>query len=543
MIKQTKDNYDKHFIDSAGNSPQKLWKVINSLLGKTKQNNPITLQQNNVLIEDPYEVANKFNEQFNNVGKLFGAEPTGSNDFIDYLPKKQMNNFEFKEVTLDEMYRVIRSLNTRKSSHDRIPAFLFKKIPINIIKRFVYITNRSIMEGIFPDSLKYSKIIPVYKNDSKLDCKNYRPISLLSYIDKIFEKLIHSRLYEYLTDIGFFSRNQYGFRTHHSAEHALLSLTDRIYKHIDSKRKILLVSIDLRKAFEVVRHDILLKKLENAGIRGTILNWFTSFMTGRKHQTLINSTLSDSLLMKTGIPKGSCLGPLLFLVYINDMNQVFDEDEINIFADDTVLIINGEKIDDMKRLANIKLVKLYNYLTANGIQLNNNKSQYMIIQRKDKILDDDIHINIDGDVIQEVNCLTLLGVKIDKQLNFNDHICKLRGKIRKLIPVFFRLRRSMSTANMLKIYFAYVHSNISYGLQVYGRGNKSNIAKIELLQKRILKVIFRCHSCDIPQILEKHNILDVNNLLTYKVLIMAYKTIYMKNSLPIFLQNQYIHYT
>ena len=185
-------------------------------------------------------------------------------------------------------------------------------------------------------------------------------------------------------NIDFFCRNQYGFRAHHSPEYALISLMDRIYKHIDSKRNVLVVSLDLRKAFEVIRHEILLNKLDNAGIRGPILNWFSSFMTERKHQTLANNALSDSLCMKTGIPQGSCLGPLLFLIYINDIIQIFDDEEINIFADDTVLIVDGENIDEMKRLANIKLAKLHEYLTANGIQLNYNKSQYTMYDSSKK---------------------------------------------------------------------------------------------------------------------------------------------------------------
>ncbi|MEL7309811.1 MAG: reverse transcriptase family protein, partial [Pseudomonadota bacterium] len=207
--------------------------------------------------------------------------------------------------------------------------------------------------------LKSSKIIPVFKNDSRLECKNYRPISLLSFVDKIFEKLISVRLYEYLMNIDFFCRNQYGFRTHHSPEYALLSLLDRVYKNIDSKKNVLLISVDLRKAFEVIRHNILIKKLENVGIGGSELRWFSSFLENRKHRTFVNDILSEPLYMKTGIPQGSCLGPLLFLIYINDINQVFDENEINIFADDTVIIITGDNIDQMKHLANFKLAKCF----------------------------------------------------------------------------------------------------------------------------------------------------------------------------------------
>ena len=275
LIRKTKNDHDKSLIEAAGSDPKRIWNTINTLLGKFKQHNPIYLKQDEKIINDSYQIANIFNEKFNVVGDLFGASPVNDDDYKTYMPKKQTNNFPFKEVTLDEINQVIRSLNARKSSNDVIPIFLIKRLPENMIKRLMYVFNLSITVGVFPDVLKHSKIIPVYKNGSKLECTNYRPISLLSCVDEIFEKLIHSRLYEYLMNIDFFCRNQYGFRAHHSPEYALISLMDRIYKHIDSKRNVLVVSLDLRKAFEVIRHEILLNKLDNAGIRGPILNWFS----------------------------------------------------------------------------------------------------------------------------------------------------------------------------------------------------------------------------------------------------------------------------
>ena len=401
LIKKTKNEYDKKRIDSAGNDSKKIWRLINNFLGNFKQRNPIYLKSGDEIIEDNNKIANIFNIQFNSVGNLFGAVPLNVNDYSKYLPDKQSRNFTFKDITFDEMKEVIRSLNTRKSSNDIIPLFLIKTFPDNIIERLICILNRSIIDGNFPEALKCSKIIPVFKTDSRLDCKNYRPISLLSYIDKIFEKLISSRLYDFLMDIDFFCKNQYEFRSHHSPEYALLSLMDRVYKSLDSKRNILLISVDLRKAFEVIKHNILISKLENAGIRDSILKWFSSYLTNRKHQTFVNNNLSEPLYMKTGIPQGSCLGPLLFLIYINDIKQVFNENEINIFADDTVIIIIGDNIDNMKRLANSKLSKLHEYLTANGIQLNNTKSQFMIMRRKGKQLDSKVNILINNEQIRE----------------------------------------------------------------------------------------------------------------------------------------------
>ena len=202
----------------------------------------------------------------------------------------------------------------------------------------VYLLNLCVKEGCMPDFLKTSLIIPIYKTGPKTDLANYRPISLLSYIDKALEKAIHSRLYKFLSKNEFFCKNQFGFRENHSTELALLSLTERIYEAVDNKKYVIIVSVDLRKAFDVIQHDILLDKLENLGIRGFMLKWFSAYLKNRTQKTIVNQTVSHTLPVKCGVPQGSSLGPLLFLIYLNDIKNIFKTNEINIFADDTISV-------------------------------------------------------------------------------------------------------------------------------------------------------------------------------------------------------------
>ena len=223
--------------------------------------------------------------------------------------------------------------------------------------------------------MKLSTIIPVFKHGSRQDYKNYRPISLLSYVDKILERAVCSRLSAYLNQLNFLCCNQFGFRSKHSTELALISLMDRIYSAIDAGDFVLFISIDLRKAFEVIRHDILIEKLENVGIRGSILQWFVSYLNDRWHRTYVNNSHSNYLCMKTGVPEGSCLRPLMFLIYVSDISNIIDSGMLNMFADDTVILIRGSNIKDIFANANNKLKILGNFFKANGIQINEDKTR------------------------------------------------------------------------------------------------------------------------------------------------------------------------
>ena len=345
-----------------------------------------------------------------------------------------------------------------------------------------------------PKSLKRSRIIPVHKNGSRLDISNYRPISLLSYIDKILEKALHRRIYDYLDKINFFCANQFGFRENHSTELALLSILQRIYNAIDSKEIIIIIAIDFRKAFEVIKHDILIKKLEHIGIRGTMLEWFKSYLNDRYHQVLVNGSISDPLKALTGVPQGSSLGPLLFLIYINDLQNVFSHDELNIFADDTVLIIRGKCYETLIDVANSKLKTLQKYLNANGIRLNETKTEYMVLTNKIKRIDGypEMKVIYDGRQIKKSETIKLLGINLDNKLTFRVHVQNLiSNKLRKFLPILYRLRNVLSSKNLLKIYFANINSLISCCLLFYQTGNFTNLVKLNNLQKRLLKIIFR----------------------------------------------------
>ena len=230
--------------------------------------------------------------------------------------------------------------------------------------------NLSFTTGVFPSVLKTAKVVPVFKKDSKLDYSNYHPISLLSNIEKILEKLMYKRLYTFLNKNNVIYNLQFGFRQQYSTSHALINITENIRKALDDGNISCGVFVDLQKAFDTVDHQILLAKLNHYGIRGVSNDWFKSYLSNRSQYVSINGYNSGLAAINCGVPQGSVLGPLLFLLYINDLNQAIKFCKVHHFADDTNLLCLGNSIKKLNKLVNADLKRLVNWLNANKISLN-----------------------------------------------------------------------------------------------------------------------------------------------------------------------------
>ena len=245
-----------------------------------------------------------------------------------------------KCVTDEYVLDVIRNLKTKNSAgNDKISSKLLKQMALTVHSILRLIINQSINTGIFPDKLKLAIVKPLFKNKGdNATFGNYRPISLLSTISKVFERIVFNQLYSYMDSNNLFLNSQYGFRKNHSTEYAALEFVDRIAKDLEAKKVPLSVFIDLSKAFDTLDHGILLKKLKYYGIKGTALKWFESYLSNRQQMVNYDGTLSVKLKLSTGVPQGSILGPLLFIIYMNDIVGASALFHDILFADDTSLI-------------------------------------------------------------------------------------------------------------------------------------------------------------------------------------------------------------
>ena len=344
------------------------------------------------------------------------------------------------------------------------------------------------MTGVFPSVLKTAKVVPVFKKDSKLDYSNYRPISLLSNVEKILEKLMYKRLYTFLNSNNIIYNLQFGFRQQYSTSHALVNITENIRKALDGGNIGCGIFVDLQKAFDTVDHQILLTKLNHYGIRGVSNDWFKSYLSNRNQYVFINGFDSGLAAINCGVPQGSVLGPLLFLLHINDLNHTIKFCKVHHFADDTNLLCMSNSIKKLNKLVNADLENLVHWLNANKISLNVKKTEMVIFKSKQKKFEGDLKIKLCGKRLYPSESVKYLGVKIDTNLNWEHHVNDLSIKLNRHNALLFKMRKYVSLKILRSIYFAIFDSYLSYCCLVWAQ-NSSTIQQIVILQKKAARII------------------------------------------------------
>ena len=284
------------------------------------------------------------------------------------------------------------------------------------------------MEGVFQEQLKIACVLPLYKAEDPMYFNHYRPVSLLTILSKVFERLMYDRLFKFLDRLSILYKHQFGFRQNHSTHMALLSLTNRLTNAVEDGEYVIGIFLDFSKAFDTVDHHIVLEKLYHYGIRGCAHNWFTSYLSNRKQFVTYNGTQSEQQTIKCGVPQGSILGPLLFLVYINDLPHICHDTFPVQFADDTNLFISGKNINHLEQIINTELDNIILWLKANKLSLNIKKTQFVLFSGFKKTKPS-INLNIEGESISETVKSKFLGVTIDNKLSWKDHIAYISGKL------------------------------------------------------------------------------------------------------------------
>ena len=497
------------------NAISTVWKSIRSLVNMKpgKKTTIKLMDENENVISDPSVIGNIFNDHFSTLGaKVQQKIPDVDGDFREYLRKKDKFNkavinpddhtFFLSPTLPSEIEKIIDKLNPSKSTGPNgIPVFILKLFKAFFSFWLSKLINLCFETGEFPLMLKLAKVIPLHKKESVLNFLNYRPISLLSVFSKIYEKTIYVRIYSYLVKYNMIYSKQFGFRGNHSVNHAIISFTEHIRSMLDRGEYVCGVFVDLEKAFDTVHHDILCEKLKFYGLRGNINKLLKSYLSDRKQFVSINGFDSEVQNVTCGVPQGSSLGPLLFLLYINDLRLCLSDTGCGHFADDTFIVFNSKKPKTIESVINYELKKVTKWLRLNKLSLNAAKTEVIFFRSKRHPLDyNKISIKMNGLKITPVDYVKYLGMYIDKFLDWDQHIQELSKKLNRANGILSKLRYNTPLDICLQVYYAIFYSYLIYGCNVWGFTSEENINAIQVLQNKCIRIItFASYSSNVDQ--------------------------------------------
>ena len=407
---------------------------------------------------------------------------------MKYLPQYNDKKIENCNFSVEDIKSIISDLNNSKSTY--FSPRIIKHVTNTLSPMLTKLFNECMIEGYFPNELKVAKIIPLYKNKGEItDITNYRPISMLPVFSKIFEKLIYKKLVDFFNKNETLTNSQYGFRCKHSTLHALINATENLYKSIDNKQNTLGIFIDFSKAFDTINHSILIKKLDVYGIRGNLLKLLDNYLSGRQQYVNYGGLDSTLLNITCGVPQGSVLGPLLFILYINDITNVSDLGQYVLFADDLNLFMSNKNRTILYENANAILQKIYEYCHANKLIINYEKCCFIEFNLRNENLTENPLFILNYKFKQVEEC-KFLGVFINSKLSWADQIKNVISQVSKSCGIMFSARKHVPQKILIKIYMALVQPYMMYCTPLWGSSKISvDMKKLFILQKKCIRIV------------------------------------------------------
>ena len=480
----------QNLFESSKSNLGKSWKIIKSVLNKSHTKNiQRTFSANGKLITDKKEIAENFNDFFVNIGPTLSNKiPFTEGNIQDYLTRAQ-NRILLSPVDKAEITEVIKNLKDSSSGWDEIDASMLKLSLNSIIAPFKHICNLSLLNGIFPKELKIARVCPIFKNGNPMHFVQYRPVSVLPVMSKVLEKIMYNRVYTFLQDLELLYEFQFGFRPKHSTELALMLSVDKIISALDRNNFVLGIFLDFSKAFDTIDHAILLQKLDNYGIRGIANEWFRSYLTDRYQYVCYDGTNSTYRKIVCGVPQGSILGPLLFLIYINDLASICNEILPVMYADDSNLFAEGSDMEVLQNTMNREMVKVSRWLKLNRLSLNIDKTHFMIFKRRRQHIGFVPKIHIDSHPIHQVSNTKFLGVYIDEHLTWQTHINYIAGKVSRGTGILKKAKKYLNKSTLHLLYYTFIYPYLGYCNIIWGNTYSTYLTKLLVLQKKIVRLI------------------------------------------------------
>ena len=543
-LRNAKKSYFESEFAKHHNNPKETWETLNQLLQRktSKKEIPTKLKtEQGDTIENDASIANEFNRYFAEVGQtLKNKIPVTGKDPTDKINSFQGDEMVLSPTSREEIEEIIMSLNNVGAGLDKINARIFKNTYKSILPHLVHFFNLCLKKGCFPNQLKVAVIKPIFKAGDSAHFTNYRPISILPFLSKILEKIIYIRLLTHLADNDLLSNKQFGFRKGLATYMPILLIQDLITKSFEEDEYIVGIFLDLKKAFDTVDHNILCKKLQKYGISGKSLCILKSYLADRQQTVNIRDSFSELRDIKIGVPQGSILGPLLFIIYINDLVNVDDTCKFFIYADDTAIFFKHNNPTFLQNQINAALPKISEWLQANFLSLNVSKTIYQLYSKHKSHID--IKVEIDGVEIKKNTTVKYLGVLIDDDMNFKSHIDAITNIVSRNVGMMSRVKFFVENKQLLQIYNAIILPHINYCCLIWGSGYALHTKKILTLQKRAMRIIegiFPPQSAS--PVFKKYKILKIQDIAKMQMMLIMHKV--LCNNLPLPIKNMFKFYT
>ena len=553
-IKDAKKIFYREQLDQNKDDLRKTWQTLRKVISKSNDKTSCIdeIKVNDTSYTNNNDISNKFNDYFTSIANEIANEinPSPLNP-CDFIPETD-SIFRLREINIHVLIKLVKKMDNKKSSDMfGLSNCLLKQIINSIAVPLVHIINQSIKTGQIPSQLKIAKVLPIFKysNNSKMDkCNpgNYRPISLLPIFSKLLEKIVSEQLTRYLEFNQIIYEHQYGFQAKKSTLHPMIHLLNYLGQAKNEKLITIGVFCDLAKCFDTISHSILLRKLEKIGIQGLELEWFKNYLNNRNQFVYTNGEKSNLLGINKGVPQGSILGPILFLIYINDIKNCTSLMTL-LFADDSNFLISGKNLNEIVEILNIELKNICDWFRCNEMSLNPTKTKFMIFnKREDTINWEEIDIKLDFNNVNEndinkirnlgyinqnsdIPAVKFLGVYIDPQLNFKYHIEYLRKKISRSMYLINRVKHLLCKKSLETLFHSFINSHLMFCLPAWSCGLESSTNPLAVLQKKAIRIINRsAYNDHTPPLFKEIKVLPLKELAIYTKLLFFYDFIRWK---------------
>ena len=511
----------KQKISDAGKNIKAQWRLINELTNRTKNVNkiPLVMQTETGNTSNTQEVADLFNKYFSTVGEKLASCFPDTDKWKDTV-KPRNSSFELKTVLVRDVAEVIKSLKN-KNSHgwDLMTNHLLKQLAYILNPVLTKIVNLSILQGKYPDSFKTTRVIPLYKAGSKQEVKNYRPISLSPILSKVLERIVCGQTRKYLEKEKIIPDTQYGFRPGHQINHLLQNLVNEVMANKNKKLKSAAIFLDFSKAFDTLSYRILLGKMKLLGFGHSAMSWYGDYLSNRFQYTEINGVLSQKEPITLGVPQGTVLGPLLYLIYTHDLPNATILKAL-LFADDTSLIASGKTDIELHTTLQHEMDILSEWFVHNKLTLNISKSKLMNFYNADAG-----NISVRNNVLESVQSFKLVGVIITSKLTWDEHAARVAQKIKPACYYLNKLKYKLDIPNKTLIYHSLVNSHIGYALPIWQGMSQKASNRITTKQNQAIRAIYNLNYREsTTEIARTNSILNLNQTMCYTSLLLAKST-------------------